>query len=35
MPAIRFSLLDNATGERVIYFADPETLDPRGYDRQR
>jgi hypothetical protein len=34
-PAIRFSLLDNATGARMIYFADPETLVPRGYERQR
>lgn len=29
-PAIRFSLLDGATGDRLIYFADPETLDLRG-----
>ena len=29
-PAIRFSLYDLAAGERVIYFADPETLDLRG-----
>lgn len=29
-PAIRFSLCDLATGERIIYFADPQTLDLRG-----
>jgi hypothetical protein len=30
LPAIRFSLYDLATRERLIYFADPETLDLRG-----
>ncbi len=29
-PAIRFSLYDRETRERLIYFADPETLDLRG-----
>ncbi len=29
-PAIRFGLYDIATGERLIYFADPETLRLRG-----
>ncbi len=29
-PAIRFSLYDLDTGERLVYFADPETLDLRS-----
>jgi RNA polymerase sigma factor (sigma-70 family) len=28
--AIRFSLYDFATGERLVYFADPQTLNLRG-----
>lgn len=30
-PAIRFSLFDLETRERLIYFADPQTLDLRGF----
>ena len=29
-PAIRFSLHDNASGERIIYFSDPATLAVRA-----
>lgn len=32
-PAIRFSLYDLDTRERLVYFADPETLDLRGVHR--
>lgn len=30
-PAIRFSLHDLSAGERMIFYADPETLDIRGF----
>jgi RNA polymerase sigma-70 factor (ECF subfamily) len=33
-PAIRFSLLDHATGARMTYYSDPVTLDLRGYERR-
>ncbi|HEX9037518.1 MAG TPA: sigma-70 family RNA polymerase sigma factor [Ktedonobacterales bacterium] len=32
-PAIRFSLFNRASGERMVYFADPATLDLRGVHR--